>query len=108
MGIVYNNDYKIKQVGYFHNYIYKYIDYEMNKSVLNLNLFKDQVLILYISNKSKEELNLTGILRFKNYNYIEFISLIDKEVTNYVKKFDILSIKERNKELHNLYVIIKI
>lgn len=95
---MYNNNYILKNVGYFQNYIYKYKDYVINKNVLAPFLLKDKSFIIYISNKEEEE-NITGICNFNNYT--EFIELLDTSINKKIKELDVKNIK-------NISIIIKI
>lgn len=88
---MYNQNYIIKNVGYFKNYIYKYKDYVLNQNILEPFLLKDKYFIIYISYKNNIEENVSGICFFSEYS--DFIKLVNESLSN---KFNNLNIKELN------------
>lgn len=99
--IEYNKNYILKNVGYFHNYIYSYADYIINKNVLEPRLMWYKAGILCFSyKKTGLEENITGLLYFDN-DYNEFLFIIDTHIQQKIKSLEV-------KELKGLSIIIKI
>jgi hypothetical protein len=90
---MYNKNFVLKNVGYFHNYTYKYKDYLINKNILEPLLLKDKCFIIFITHKNFEE-NITGICYFNNYT--EFLNLLNNKI------------KINEKNISNTYIIIQI
>jgi hypothetical protein len=97
-----NKNYIFKNVGYFHNYIYSYADYAINKNILEPDLIKYKAGLLCLSyKKTGLEENITGILYFNEYD--EFVNLIDNELQLKLK-----SLSLDTKDLKGLSIIIKL
>jgi hypothetical protein len=71
--IKYNKNYVKKLIGYFQHYIYKYNDYIINKNILEPELLKGRIGIIYLKNKTLDE-NITSILILGNFSsYKSFV-----------------------------------
>lgn len=105
VNVVYNNNFILKKVGYFYNYIYSYNEYIKNKNVLEPSMLTNKAGIIYIyykktgKIKSEYEENITGVLYFDDY--FDLITLIDSHITVKVNNWDL-------KDLKRLSIIIKI
>lgn len=100
----YNINYTLKDNGYFKNYIYKYSDYLFNTKLLNPEILKDKVGMLYLNHKTKliKEMHLTSILYFNDKSYNEWLIFLSKIISSNINQLNY------NKELKNLLVVIKI
>jgi len=100
----YNINYILKDIGYFKNYIYKYNDYLSNFKILNPEILKDNIGILYFNHKTKlvKEMHLTSILYFNDKTYNEWLFFINKIIISTIEQLELY------KELKNLLVVIKI
>jgi hypothetical protein len=96
---MYNNNYILKNVGYFQNYIYKYKNYLLNKNILAPFLLENKSYIIYIMYKNGFQENLTGICYCNKY--LEFLELLEMCISKKFKQLDA-------KEISGISIIIKV
>src|ERR1700749_902074 len=93
---LYNKKYILRKEGFFHNYIYKYSNYEKNIRIGNKDLLmnKSFTIFLYVYKNNKIEIYSLGLLDNTKYNkYLLLISYIYKKILYFISKYNI-NIKE--------------